>query len=203
MPPVHIKYNTKVVLPVPSNATILHQINKTMRKQLYALFLVSLFAHFSLAQSITPQTINISGGAINTGYYQLEWSVGEMAAIETLQQPGIIITNGVLQPMTDKPFGQNTASNWSNDEIKIFPVPTKGQFEVDILSKQQGQLLVQLVDGLGQIINSQELAYYGFGKIIRYDISRNAATNYYLRITLSPFPGFAKKAGGFKILKIN
>jgi hypothetical protein len=173
-------------------------------KKTLPLFLFYFFSTlYSTAQSISPQTINISGGYVNTGYYQLEWSVGEAAVIETFTTPNAIITNGVLQPLTDKPFGQNTANNWSSDEIKIFPTPTKGNFEVDILSKQQGILKMQLVDELGQVIKSLEYNYYGYGKIERFDITRLSSSNFYIKITLSPFPGFAKKSGAFKILKIN
>jgi hypothetical protein len=173
-------------------------------KKILPLFLFYLFSTLlTTAQSITPQTINISGGYVNTGYYQLEWSVGEAAIIETFTTTGAMITNGVLQPLTDKPFGQNTATTWSSDEIKIFPTPTKGNFEVDIISKQQGILKMQLVDGLGQVIKSLEYNYYGFGKIERFDITRLSSSNYYIKITLSPFPGFAKKSGAYKILKVN
>jgi hypothetical protein len=171
------------------------------------LFIVCICYSISTnAQTITPATLNISGGYINLGYNQFEWSVGESSVIETLTQTGIngaILTNGVLQPLTDKPFAQSVSNNWSNDEIRIFPSPTTGNFEVDILSKEQGQLTIQLVDGQGRSIKSVQYAYYGFGKIERFNITQHASSNFYLRVTLSAFPGFADKKGSFKILKIN
>jgi hypothetical protein len=157
---------------------------------------------FARAQSISPATTNMTGGYLNAGYYQYEYSVGDIV-IETLISAGNIATNGVLQPLTDKPFGNNTASAWSNDEIKIFPVPTRGQFEVDVLSKQRGRLRIQLVDGAGHVLSSVEADYYGLGRIERFNISNAASGTYHLRITLDPLPGSVKKSGAFSILKVN
>lgn len=180
---------------------------KLMSKLLLGFVLIFYLSGTVHSQAtITPQTLNISGGSINLGYHQLEWSVGEATVIETFTQPGVngfMLTNGVLQPLTDKPFIQSIASNWTNEEIRIFPNPTRGNFEVNVLSKQQGLLTIQLVDGIGSIMKTTEYFYYGFGKIERFNLTNASSQNFYLRITLSPFPGFTKKVGSYKILKIN
>jgi hypothetical protein len=178
---------------------------KTTNMKIACIFLVSVFFPFAFicAQSISPAVSNMGGGYQNAGYYQFEFSVGEMAVIETLNNGSNILTNGVLQPLTDKPFGNNTASAWNNDEIKIFPVPTRGRVEVNILSKQQGRIVMQLVDGMGQIVLTEDFDYNGLGSITVWDLSRLASANYSLRIALTPRPGSVKKSGAFKILKIN
>jgi Secretion system C-terminal sorting domain len=155
------------------------------------------------AQGIAPNVLNMGGGYLNAGYYQYEYSVGEMAAIETMISSANIITNGVLQPLTDKPFGNNTSSSWSNDEIKIFPVPTRGKVEIDILSKQKGKINMQLVDAVGRVVRSTSFNYVGLGSITTWDLSSLASADYFLRITLDPQPGSVKKSGGYKILKVN
>lgn len=163
-----------------------------------------LFASFlTRAQGIAPNVLNMGGGYLNNGYYQYEYSVGEMAAIETMVSSSNIITNGVLQPLTDKPFGNNTATSWSNDEIKIFPVPTRGRVEVDIISRQKGKVQMRLVDGAGRIVRTDAFDYNGLGHITTWDLSNLASADYFLSITLDPLPGSVKKSGGYKIVKIN
>ena len=55
-------------------------------------------------QTAAPYITNVAGGSYHTdtSYAQYEWSVGELAVIETYTSANIIITNGVLQPCTDK-----------------------------------------------------------------------------------------------------
>jgi hypothetical protein len=50
------------------------------------------------AQLAGTQTMNAGGGSAQKGSLTLEWSIGEMTAVQTLQTPGIILTQGVLQP---------------------------------------------------------------------------------------------------------
>jgi hypothetical protein len=174
-----------------------------MKLKILSTFILLLCVFYVSAQGIAPNVLNMGGGYLNAGYYQYEYSVGEMAAIETMSSPSNIITNGVLQPLTDKPFGNNTSTSWSNDEIKIFPVPTRGKVEVDILSKQKGKINMQLVDGAGRVVKSASFNYVGLGSITTWDLSYLASADYFLRITLDPQPGSVKKSGGYKILKVN
>lgn len=187
---------------VNANAYAFNKIIYMKHLQLLLLATVAAFIT-GQAQSNAPFIQNMGGGYLNAGYYQYEFSVGEMAVIETLNNSSNILTNGVLQPLTDKPFGNNTASAWSNDEVKIFPVPTRGRVEVNLLSKQQGRIQMQLVDGLGHTVLTEEFDYNGLGSITVWDISRLASANYSLRIRLNPKAGSVKKDGAFKILKVN
>lgn len=173
-----------------------------MRTRFTILLTFLLSSFFSRAQGIAPNVLNMGGGYLNNGYYQYEYSVGEMAAIETMVSASII-THGVLQPLTDKPFGNNTATSWSNDEIKIFPVPTRGRVEVDIISKQKGRVVMRLTDAGGRVVRSASFDYIGLGSITVWDLSNLASADYFLSITLDPSPGSVKKSGGYKILKVN
>ena len=174
-----------------------------MRKAILLLPLFLLIMSSTQSQGIAPNVLNMGGGYLNNGYYQYEYSVGEMAAIETMIVPGNIITNGFLQPLTDRPFGNNTSSSWSNDEIKIFPVPTRGRIEIDILSKQKGKITMRLSDASGKIIRNEVFDYAGLGQIVIWDLTSVASANYFLSIVLDPLPGSVNKNGAFKILKIN
>jgi hypothetical protein len=171
--------------------------------KLILLLAMAVVANAASGQSIAPTALNMGGGFLNGGYYQYEYSVGEMTVIETLTGSSNLITHGVLQPLTDKPFGNNTAAAWSNDEIKIFPVPTRGRVEVNVLSKQQGRLRMQVIDGMGNLVRNAEFDYAGLGYIQIFDLTTYSSGVYSLRIVLDPKPGSVKKAGTFNILKIN
>ncbi len=57
------------------------------------------------AQSIKPFVFNVAGGSYNdpNSYYRFEWSIGEMTMIESLAPSDslILVTHGILQPLTD------------------------------------------------------------------------------------------------------
>jgi hypothetical protein len=56
------------------------------------------------AQSLSPQTINVGGGQGNAGTLYLDWSVGEMAGVQTLTSPANLLSQGLLQPDAFGPF---------------------------------------------------------------------------------------------------
>ena len=49
-------------------------------------------------QTISTKTINTTGAGVSAGGITLEWSVGEMVAIQTFISPNNILTQGLLQP---------------------------------------------------------------------------------------------------------
>ncbi len=62
-------------------------------------FAILMFAAATTrAQLISTRTINSSGSTASAGGIVLEWSVGEMVAIQTLTAPNVILTQGLLQP---------------------------------------------------------------------------------------------------------
>jgi hypothetical protein len=149
-----------------------------MKKQILTLILCGA-AFCGQAQTITPNTINVCGGFINTGYVQLEWSVGESTAIESFIEPSITVLNGVLQPYTFRVTPSLVDNQWAANEIRIFPSPTTGRFEVNVMTPQQGLLQIQLIDNFGLVLASYNENYFGIGKIIRFDITRNAQASYF------------------------
>lgn len=76
----------------------------------YLLFfiLIPLAAKTSQAQTVTPAIVNVSGNTYTDSGITYEWSVGEMALVETLMNTKGSITNGLLQPVA---LGQPAANN--------------------------------------------------------------------------------------------
>ena len=156
------------------------------------------------SQSITPSVINVSGGSSQKGYYQFEWSVGEMSLInEMASRPNLlVITNGFLQPYILNPGTNNTNNQFGVDEIKVFPNPASSYVEINLFTKQQGRLKINFYDAVGQKVYSIESNVYGIDLIQKIPLNRLTAGTYLLRLELDADPGFTSKKGVYKITKI-
>lgn len=73
-------------------------MNKQSFIKLYCAALLSLFMSHVSAQSVSPGVTNLSGGSVTIGANIYEWSIGEMALVESLINSQLIATNGLLQP---------------------------------------------------------------------------------------------------------
>lgn len=188
-------------------------MSKNLYSLVFALFTTCLFAGNVSAQSVEPATLNITGGytkpgaAPGTGYYQYEWSVGELTMIETFTTPNFILTQGVLQPCCDKVTKDPLTVMFLKGEYVLFPNPTAGLFELDLLLNVRGQLNMQLVDNLGRLIERREFHYDGCGRIERFDISRLPDGVYTLHTTLRADEKrengtIITRNSGFRIVKI-
>lgn len=108
-----------------------------MRYLLSCLFIVIIVGKSS-AQSTSQGVINATGNTYtqNTGII-FEWSVGELALVETMVNTQAIITNGLLQPVLPSQFitegfsvlatnilspnGDGKNDNWVIEEIERYP----------------------------------------------------------------------------------
>src|SRR5260370_41901118 len=90
------------------------------------------------SQSVTPSVINVSGGSSQKGYYQFEWSVGEMSLVNEMEsRPNMfVVTNGFLQSYLLHPGTNNPNDQLGADEIKVFPTPASSYVEVDLFTRQ-------------------------------------------------------------------
>lgn len=169
------------------------------------LFFCSVSLFFSLgsyAQSVSPATLNATGGTYIFSYYRVEWSFGESMAINTMSHPNIIVTNGILQPGTHNPATINNTGAWDRDEIRILPNPTQNVIEIDFFSKQQGKVTMNLYDESGRLMGIKQFDYFGNGRIEKWDLSRYASGAYMLNILLEPTGTSVAKKGAFKVIKI-
>jgi gliding motility-associated-like protein len=70
-----------------------------LRKIILIALFIALWGKSSQAQSVTSTSINTTGYTYAQGDMILDWSVGEMALVETMIAQNGIITNGMLQPL--------------------------------------------------------------------------------------------------------
>jgi hypothetical protein len=142
------------------------------------------------AQSIKPFVFNVAGGSYNdpSSYYRFEWSIGEMTLIESLAPSDslILVTHGLLQPLTDIVGKSNLSLIFGSGEYRLFPNPTPGKFELDFFVRESGYMEMQLTDGNGKILEHREYEYKNCCRIEYFDLSRYPAGTYYVVARLSP-----------------
>lgn len=79
------------------------------------LFFVALFSvDTACGQSLGGTIINAAGSTFIQRDMIYEWSVGEVAIVETMENPRLSITNGFLQPINTGFF--------TNNVYKVFPI---------------------------------------------------------------------------------
>jgi Secretion system C-terminal sorting domain len=155
------------------------------------------------SQGITPSVINVSGGSSQKGYYQFEWSVGEMSLIgEMASRPNLVVTSGFLQPYLLHPGTNNTDDRFGSDEIKVFPNPASSFVEINLFTKQQGKLKVTFYNAVGQKVYTVESEVYGVDLIQRIPVNTLSAGTFLLHIELDANRNFVSKKGIYKITKI-
>lgn len=149
------------------------------------LFAVITHVH---GQSVAPFIINSAGGNYqNAGSYILyEWSVGESAVIFTFTGNNATATNGVLQPCTENVSPPAYVSRFADGELRLFPNPTPGKFELNIAVPIPGRMNIELVNTVGQVIAKRNFRNECCGRIENFDISALPGGVYMLVATLEP-----------------
>ena len=152
-------------------------------------------------QSVSSSVVNSSGNSFSQGYYTIEWSIGELALVNTLKSPDglLLITSGFLQPELPQ---NNLYHHFTADELKILPNPTFNQVELNFSTRQQGVLRIHVYDASGKMIRSSQASSNGTGNIERVDLSSSASGTYLIRVDLDPAPGSVRKTGSYKIIKL-
>ncbi|MBZ0099934.1 MAG: T9SS type A sorting domain-containing protein [Taibaiella sp.] len=96
-----------------------------------------------------PALLNSAGGSATIGGNTYEWSVGE-AVTSTASVPGLIVTQGLLQPMPPS-VGINGASLALAD-IQAYPNPASDVLILQPNLPTGGDMQYQLLDITGRIL---------------------------------------------------
>lgn len=187
-----------------------------MRKILLAA-LVFIGLH-STAQTqvapVTQSTVNMGGGtkAITTDFI-IDWSIGESTIIETFYGlnavPNTIVgnrwnvTSGILQPYDNTHIIFNPLiPNWTNQEIRLYPVPAKDFVSIDFRTVAPGKISVQLYSRDGKFLGVKEFFQYSGNNTVTWNLTSYASGLYYFKILLTSPKGDVLKQGSFKVDKI-
>lgn len=163
---------------------------------------------------VTPVTLNIGGGTaeINPTFF-VDWSIGESTIIETFQgentySSSIIgrkwnVTSGILQPFDKTNIIFNVlVPEWTNQEIRLYPVPTPNTVYIDFRSVTSGKISMQLMTLGGRMVDVKEFTHINGSSTQSWNMINQPAGIYYIKITLSTNDGKILKHGTFKIEKI-
>jgi Secretion system C-terminal sorting domain len=178
-----------------------------MKSQKATIALLLLFFVWSTTQAqqpAYPSTINVAGQSSTVGNYALEWSVGESAAITTMNNNNLLVTNGLLQYNVENQPEVNLIASFLPGEIRIYPNPVKNILHINILHANKGKHQIELLDVIGAKLKQVQLYYNGMGALESWNLGGLPAGQYILNIRQThPVTGRLVKKGAYKILKIN
>jgi hypothetical protein len=193
-----------------------------MRRKIILLSVAALLAvTFAQAQvpslnpinGVVPAILNTAGGSYDnpSSYYRYEWSFGELLLIQAFAPPdsSVLVTQGVLQPCTDKLGYSPFTLLFDDGDYRLFPNPTSGKFEVDFFVRTPGQMSLQLINSIGQVLSKKSYHYDGCCRIELFDISQLPNGLYFVVADLKPDikrPGDNLEVirhSGLKVVKLN
>jgi hypothetical protein len=161
-------------------------------------FLVnSLPAQNNIPNVQTPCTTTGQGTA---GNFVISYTIGEMPLVTTEKNNGLIITQGVLQPV---PFIADTLYEcYSQTEVKVYPNPTPGIFNLQLRMLKKGKVKTLLFDVTGKLVQTNEFDYNAFYGTA-YNIQKLSNGVYYLQLFFTEAGTNSAKKCVYTIQKIN
>ena len=179
---------------------------KIFSTQFFLLFFISILCgSVASAQLSAPYAINIAGNQITKGNYSVEWSVGESAAINIMDNSDLyVFTNGLLQYSVQNQVENNLVASFLTNEVLVYPNPVRNELHINILHASKGNDLIELLDEKGTKLKEKVVVYNGMGALENWNLSGLKAGQYFLNIRHThPVTGRLIKKGAYKILKIN
>ncbi|MCX8021076.1 MAG: T9SS type A sorting domain-containing protein [Chitinophagaceae bacterium] len=173
---------------------------------------VSQVPSVSPFNGVVPAILNTAGGSYDNplSYHRYEWSFGELVLIQAFAPPdsSVLVTQGVLQPCTDKIGLSPFIVYFEPDDYKLFPNPTTGKFEVNFFVHTPGRMSLQLINAVGQILEQRSFYYNGCCRIEHFDLTGRPAGLYYVVADLKPDMPRADgleviRHSGLKVIKLD
>ena len=103
------------------------------------------------------QSLNVTSHSIQINGQTFDYSIGEMTLVNTEKTSSLIVTQGFLQPNTQRQESSTTSDNafsQLDNPIKVYPNPTTDILQIDDINLPV-QLTISNVNG--QIIFQQDL----------------------------------------------
>jgi len=181
-----------------------------MRKLLLIAGAILLYAT-SPAQSITPSILNSTGGSAPAGSKAwLDWSVGEMTLVNTMQNSGysglFIITSGFIQPPLDDAAGDEsyiTATKPTpNDNLRVYPNPATNYVMIEFPVQEAGKVRLTLYNSMGEVVYDKHFTTCGQSTKEKISMAAFMQGTYMLRVVTAGTSGTPKEAT-YKIFKAN
>jgi hypothetical protein len=171
-----------------------------MKKIIFLLFILHA-KNNSQAQNITnvqtPCTTTAQGIA---GNFIISYTIGEMPLIQSWKNNGLMITQGVLQPV---PLIADTLYEcYGQTEVKVYPNPTHGIFSLQLSILKKGKIKTNLFDATGKLLQIEEFDYSSFATK-QFNISNLSNGMYFLQLFFTEAGTTKAKKCVYTIQKIN
>lgn len=174
-----------------------------MKKKLILLCLFMIYmSHTTFAQTQVPgvQTSCTTAQQGTAGDVTISYTIGEMPLMESLQKNGLLITQGIMQPI-DKGIASMVYECFSQTEVKIYPNPNPGAFSLQLSMFKKGNVKTQLFDAGGKLLQTDAFDYNTFATR-QYNIERLPNAVYYLQLFFTEEGQTTVKKCAYTIQKI-
>ncbi len=171
-----------------------------MKRTIVLSFTLLFVTSYIRGQSISPSTLNGTGGSKVIGTDTYEWSVAEMTLVNTASASNIIVTQGVLQP-APPPTGIKT-ENMLTRSLQVYPNPASHIVYLQYNFPTTGKLNYVLQDITGKLISRKEIATAAGQNKEELNLGGLANASYMLYISYEPTNGTVERTS-FKLDKIN
>lgn len=160
-------------------------------KKTVALFWFASIHVCTLAQNApSTQTTCAAASQAVAGKFVISYTIGEMPLVQSWQNNALLITQGVLQPVTY--IVDTTNECFTTAELKLYPNPTDGTFSIQYAMLKKGKALTVLYNTAGQKLQIDEFDYNSF-LLKKYDITKYANGQYHLLFTFTEETGKVRK----------
>lgn len=174
-----------------------------MKKFIPLLFAV-ITGNLLLAQNQVPevQTPCTTAQQGTAGDVVICYTIGEMTLTESWQKNGLLITQGIMQPLNKGIADPAVYDCFSQSEVKIYPNPNPGTFTLQLSVLKKGNVKTLLYDAAGRLVQTDQFDYNTFVSR-QYNITRLSNAAYYLQLFFTEEGQTIQKKCVYTIQKLN
>lgn len=128
-------------------------------KKCYALiFSVFLFLNYAEAQiALEQQTISSAANRYSSSSIQIDWTIGEMAAVTTIGNNDFIFTQGLHQP--DKFTVGINDLEINRFNVNLYPNPAVNEISLDLIGNIGSRIVMQIFDASGRQVSETQKVF--------------------------------------------
>lgn len=152
---------------------------KTLQIVLVTLIMTCL-SNICTAQSLGPATLNAAGGSTAVSGNTHEWSVGEMVLVHTATTSGLVVTQGILQPMLQVTGIHD--NELALEGMSIYPNPASDQLHIKFDLARNLEVTLKLSDISGRTQYVKKIKDHNGSALITMDFRPYASGVYLLQV---------------------
>lgn len=160
---------------------------------------ILIFIAFLWAINTThgQQILAGTAGSGTIGTMHIQYTLGEMVAIETVQSPNAIVTQGFHQPF--RLYVDVVESGLPVEMLQIYPNPTALQLTLSTETSAQQEMMVRLMDNSGRMVVEQNWLINPGQNQLNISLHEEPDGIYYLQLAELQ----SNRCGMWKVVKIS